>query len=492
MEQTLKIYFTSDVHGYFYPTTYGDLKRKDLGLFSFARDFKKDENTLVIDGGDILQGSAFAYYCRQKSGSPQAIADIMNDCGYDYYTLGNHDFNYGMDYQNAYIEAHHGACVCQNVVDEAGRACHPYVIHTLGNGLRVGIVTDYVNVWERKENLAGICITDPFEAAKEALLHLKKEVDITLCIYHGGFECDLKTGERLQKTTENVGYRICKELDFDILLTGHQHMSVDGQYVHGTYVVQPLENAKEYHYLEAERTKDGLVVRSEKRVADGANAVGALCEKYAAEEERVQSWLDQPIGHLSRALLPGEKAEMALHGSPIADFLNRIQLHFSGTQLSAVGLANEIAGFRSEVSVRDIIATYPYPNTLIVCRISGKQLKQVMERSAEYFAVATDGTVQVAESFLVPKVEHYNYDYYMGAAYEIDPAAPVGNRIKNLTYQGKTVTETDSFTLCLNNYRYSGAGGYEVYTECELVREINTEMVELILEYFKENPYVEV
>ena len=50
MEQTLKIYFTSDVHGYFYPTTYGDLKRKDLGLFSFARDFKKDENTLVIDG----------------------------------------------------------------------------------------------------------------------------------------------------------------------------------------------------------------------------------------------------------------------------------------------------------------------------------------------------------------------------------------------------------------------------------------------------------
>ena len=495
MEQTLKIYFTSDVHGYFYPTPYGDLKRKDLGLFSFARDFKKDENTLVIDGGDILQGSAFAYYCRQKSGSPQAIADIMNDCGYDYYTLGNHDFNYGMDYQNAYIEAHHGACVCQNVVDEAGRACHPYVIHTLGKGLRVGIVgivTDYVNVWERKENLAGICITDPFEAAKEALLHLKKEVDITLCIYHGGFECDLKTGERLQKTTENVGYRICKELDFDILLTGHQHMSVDGQYVHGTYVVQPLENAKEYHYLEAERTKDGLVVRSEKRVADGANAVGALCEKYAAEEERVQSWLDQPIGHLSRALLPGEKAEMALHGSPIADFLNRIQLHFSGTQLSAVGLANEIAGFRSEVSVRDIIATYPYPNTLIVCRISGKQLKQVMERSAEYFAVATDGTVQVAESFLVPKVEHYNYDYYMGAAYEIDPAAPVGNRIKNLTYQGKTVTETDSFTLCLNNYRYSGAGGYEVYTECELVREINTEMVELILEYFKENPYVEV
>ena len=494
-QKKLKIYFTSDVHGYFYPTTYGDMDVKPVGLFGCAADFNKDDETLIIDGGDILQGSAFAYYCRQVANSPEVIADIMNDCGYDYYTLGNHDFNYGLDYQAAYRNRNNGVCVCQNIMDEEGNTLFPWKLHTMKNGLRIGIagiVTDYVNIWEKEENLKGIHITDPFEAAKRALAQMKERTDLTICIYHGGFECDLESGAVLSKTTENVGYRICKELDFDILLTGHQHMSVDGQYVHGTYVVQPLENAKQYHYLEAERTKDGLVVRSEKRVADGANAVGALCEKYAADEERVQSWLDQPIGHLSRALLPGEKAEMALHGSPIADFLNRIQLHFSGAQLSAVGLANEIAGFRSEVSVRDIIATYPYPNTLIVCRISGKQLKQVMERSAEYFAVATDGTVQVAESFLVPKVEHYNYDYYMGAAYEIDPAAPVGNRIKNLTYQGKTVTETDSFTLCLNNYRYSGAGGYEVYTECELVREINTEMVELILEYFKENPYVEV
>ena len=61
-----------------------------------AADFNKDDETLIIDGGDILQGSAFAYYCRQVADSPEVIADIMNDCGYDYYTLGNHDFNYGL------------------------------------------------------------------------------------------------------------------------------------------------------------------------------------------------------------------------------------------------------------------------------------------------------------------------------------------------------------------------------------------------------------
>lgn len=83
---------------------------------------------------------------------------------------------------------------------------------------------------------------------------MKEQTDLTICIYHGGFECDLESGETLSQTTENVGYRICKELDFDILLTGHQHMSVPGRDISGTYTVQPCDNAKEYQYLEVTMT----------------------------------------------------------------------------------------------------------------------------------------------------------------------------------------------------------------------------------------------
>jgi hypothetical protein len=307
----------------------------------------------------------------------------------------------------------------------------------------------------------------------------------------GGFECDLESGETLSQTTENVGYRICKELDFDILLTGHQHMSVPGRDISGTYTVQPCDNAKEYQYLEVTMTDHEKSIRSELRQSDAAKGT-VLADKYRSTENAVQAWLNQPIGHLSRAILPEEKVKMALYGSPIADFLNRIQLHFSGAMLSSVGLANEIAGFRSEVSTRDIIATYPYPNTLVVCEITGKQLKNVMERSAEYFAYDKDGNVCVSDSFLVPKVEHYNYDYYMGVDFEINPKNPVGSRIVGLSRDGKPVLDEDKFTLCLNNYRYSGAGGYDVYTECPLVKEINVEMVELIMDYFHEYPYIEV
>ncbi len=492
----LKIYFTSDVHGYFYPTSYGDMLEKPMGLFACAGGFERDENTLVIDGGDMLQGSALAFYCSQILQSPEKIAEMVNDCGYDYYAIGNHDFNYGLPYQEAFHKAHHGTCLCQNVTDQNGKVLFPYDIRVLPNGLRVGlvgIVTDYVNIWEREENISGICINDPFEAAKQALAELKPQVDVTICVYHGGFERDVKTGAVLSTTTENAAYRICQELDFDVLLTGHQHMSIEGQYCNGTYVVQPVENAREYHFLEI------AVADGEKEITSKRMVPGAVCglgktlqDKYQPLEDLIQEWLDQPLGHLSRALLPDEKVKMALYGSPIADFLNKIQFYFSGAQLSSVGLANEIAGFRKEVSVRDIIATYPYPNTLVVCRINGAQLRAVMERSAEYFDVDEIGNVQVAESFLVPKVEHYNYDYYKGVTYEIVPQNPIGSRIVNLCYEGKPVVDEDSFTLCLNNYRYSGAGGYDIYRECELVKEINIEMVELIMDYFRKNSYVEV
>lgn len=90
-KRKVKIYYTSDVHGYFYPTSYGDREVKPMGLFACASEYKKDDDTLVIDGGDMLQGSAYAYYSRNILGSCEYIAQMVNDCGYDFYTLGNHD-----------------------------------------------------------------------------------------------------------------------------------------------------------------------------------------------------------------------------------------------------------------------------------------------------------------------------------------------------------------------------------------------------------------
>ena len=486
-EKKLTIYFTSDLHGYIYPTDYRSSEEKELGLFKCASRFRKDGNTLIIDGGDILQGSPLGAFCHDTIGSAARFAEMMNRCGYDYVTLGNHDFNYGMPYLDSYLDVLRARCVCENVRrDEAG-VRFPARVHTLENGLRVGIVgivTDYVNIWEKPEHLAGIAITDPIPAAAAALKALKGQADLTVCVYHGGFERDLATGRVLSTTHENVAYRICQDLDFDILLTGHQHMSVPGQTVSGTFVVQPSDKGQEFLRVEASVSGGKKRFSSETIPAHGECRADWLAE-FADMERGAQNWLDQVVGHLKTPMTPDTPLHMAAEGTALADLFNTVQLAASGAQLSVTSLANDAAGLPQTVRRRDILNAYPYTNTLTVLEITGAVLRRAMERSAEYFTRNPDGSLRVSDCFLEPKVEHYNYDYYAGVTYAYDITRPVGERVVELKANGKPVQDTDVFTACLSSYRASGTGGYDCYVGCPVVREIGTEMSDLLLDYFK-------
>ena len=298
-DKKLTVYFTSDLHGYIYPTDYRSRDERDIGLFKCASRFEKDGNTLVIDGGDLLQGSPLGAFCHDTIGDGRAFAGIMNRCGYDYVTLGNHDFNFGTDYLGSYLGNLNARCVCENVSAKNGCApLYPARVHTLENGLRVGIVgivTDYVNIWERPEHIASIRISDPIPAAAAALEKLKSISDVTLCVYHGGFERDLATGRVLSATHENVAYRICQELDFDILLTGHQHMSVPGQTLFGTFVVQPSDRGQEFIRVEAVLSGEEKRITSETVPAHGACRREWL-EEFSEMEHGAQNWLDEVIG----------------------------------------------------------------------------------------------------------------------------------------------------------------------------------------------------
>ena len=74
----------------------------------------------------------------------------------------------------------------------------------------------------------------------------------------------------------------------------------------------------------------------------------------------------------------------------------------------------------------------------------------------------------------------------MGVSYTYDISRPVGRRVTAMTVDGRPVAAGDVFTICLNSYRASGTGGYDCYTGCPVVREIGTEMSDLILDYFKQ------
>ena len=485
MDRKLTIYFTSDIHGYFAPTDYANNCRAASGLANCAANFTHDRNTLIFDGGDTLQGSPFTYWLYSRTEEKSLIpAKLMNLAGCDFFTLGNHDFNYGPTELERYIEAMDARCLCANV--QGLRGVERCAVVTLENGLRVGltgVTSQFVPKWEKPENIKGLTFLDAFETARDVLAELKaQKVDITICLYHGGFENDVDTGRPLSKTLENEGWRMCQELDYDILLTGHQHMPFADKCVNGTFTCQPPDKARQYIRMDV-TVDDGKVMAKSELCPAGDVTPEAFKELLEPLEAETAKFLDTPLGHLDRDLRPSTPLKRALKGSLIANFYNQVQLEASGADISCTCLANTMRGFSENITVRDIVASYVFPNTLKTIMVDRAVLTKALERSADYYAIDENGEVCVSDSFLKPIEAHFNFDFISGIEATIDLHRAPGERVTSIRWHGEELPEDKTLTMCLNNYRASGAGGYEFYADCETVREQPEEISELIIGY---------
>lgn len=491
--KALKIIYTTDTHGYVFPTDYTDNVEKPMGLLSIKDSIDKDHNTLLIDGGDTIQGSPFATFLHDQAKDASIMAKVMDAIGYDFVTLGNHDFNYGAHYLKSYLETLKSTVLCANLhynanSDNVLPLFDDYRIISMPSGITVGlfgIVTDHINIWEKPETISPFIVSDPFQAAKEIVELLKTQVDLVIGIYHGGFEVDLDTGKVLSHTSENIAYQICEKLPIDLLLTGHQHMSIANRTLFGTQIVQASNNATEYAEILITQTEDRQFIyqtnlKPPSLIKDETPIKTAL----VTLEEYVQAWLDEPVGKIDIPLIPDSHLDMAISHPVLANFLNQIQRHVSGADISCTSLANEVSGMRDDMTMRDIISTYVYPNTLVVLEVTGEVLIKALEQSASYFEIK-QGEICVSDAFLKPKIAHYNYDYFSGIHYTIDLTQPIGSRIQEVRYKDQLITSDARFKLVMNNYRASGAGDYDFYRNCPIIAEYAQTTAEMVADFIK-------
>ena len=494
----MHIIFTSDTHGHVYPINYATNCPENAGLFCIAAQISKDGNTLVLDGGDSLQGTPLlSYYLEHKDEYDfNPAAEGFNAMGLDYYTLGNHDFNFGYDAILDFVTAMNATLISANVEDKRNAlGIKKHVIHTLEDGTKVGItgaVTGYVNVWEQKDHLTELVVSDPIEAVKKELEIMKDKCDITVCIYHGGFEEDLSSGELLSDTTENQACKIMRELGFDIVLTGHQHMAVEGISIEGSYGVQPPAKAMKYCEVFADK-KDGAwditsslvpVKEPDAKYAEIAKAHDFMDDLNS----KIQKWLDEPIGCLEKAIDPEPKLEVAIKGSKVAAIFNQVQLEYTGADFSCTSLSNDPLGLKKDITVRDVLGIYQFSNTVEVKEVTKAVIKQALERCAEYFEIDEDGKLKISNIFLQPKIEHYNYDFYAGLEYVLDITKPLGERVTLLRKIDGTELEDDkTYTLVTSNYRATGTGGYACIGNSKTVKSFPDEMPDLLIDYLRRN-----
>lgn len=132
------------------------------------------------------------------------------------------------------------------------------------------------------------------------------------------------------------------------------------------------------------------------------------------------------------------------------------------------------------ITVAQLAQLYPYDNTLRAVRISGAQLRSYLEYSNRYY-LTDPGRVLVPDT----SVAGYNFDVMSGVNYSVDVSKPVGQRIVALTFHGKDVAPTDSFTMALNNYRQTGGGGYAMLAGAPVVYDKQQDIRQLLIDEVK-------
>ncbi|QTD42724.1 bifunctional UDP-sugar hydrolase/5'-nucleotidase [Sporosarcina sp. Te-1] len=498
----ISVLVTSDVHGYIMPTDFSGGMETPLGLGKLATIIEEERSlnpVLLIENGDFIQGSPLTYY-EQSFGTEEenAVIRAANALRYDLAVFGNHEFNFGLPVLNQVVEQSNHPWLAANIKRKDGTYfTKPWVLKEINSVTIaiVGVTTQFVPVWETAENIEGLIFEDAFEAAKREVewLRANHEIDVMIIAYHGGFECDLETGTVQETSRENVGYQICKEINgVDVVITGHQHREI-AQHLFGKAVVQPGTKGVCLGKIELTLDDSGKLVQAAPSLVyvEDTPVNGAIRDLIEPIYTETENWLDQSIGKIEGDMLMSSPFEARLKGHPYVEFINRVQNEVGGTSISCMAIFNDVCrGFHPNVTMRDIVTNYIFPNTLKVLEVKGRHIIEALEQSATYFTLQ-DGVPVVSEKFLKPKAQPFNYDLWSGIDYTIDLRKPEGSRVVEVLYNGKPLQPEKTYEVVMNNYRATGAGNFEYFRDCPVVKDVQTDMTELIADYFVKHKTVQ-
>ncbi|HLT85250.1 MAG TPA: 5'-nucleotidase C-terminal domain-containing protein [Phototrophicaceae bacterium] len=552
----LTLLATTDVHGHVYDWDYfrnqpfpgADADRPDsLGLTRVAtaveevRAAKGAESVVLLDNGDAIQGTPLTYYYGMGAGRQAVLDDELthpmaaafNYLDYDVQTVGNHEYNYGLDLLAAYEEDLDFPLLGANVIDVAtGEPYHePYTLveRTIdGEDVTVGViglVTPGVRIWD-KQHVEGVLeFQDMVTAAEEWVPVVDELADVVVVIAHTGLgNVDNAAYDRdalHEDVTNNIAHFVP---GIDVLVAGHTHQdnpqvvleNVEGDPV---LITQPNYWARSVTETTLNLVPDGEggweVDWSEGRAptavahrgVDNAEDQG-LRDLLAEEHETTVEYVNTPVAE-SVTELPATTSRY--EDTPIIDFINHVQQttveaalegteHADKTVISQASPFSRTAVFpEGQVTIRDIAGLYIYENTLRAVELTGAQLRDYLEYSARYFNQVEEGAEfdpETGTNAVYPDrpdgVPDYNYDVISGLEYYIDISQPVGERIAGLSHpDGTPVADDDVFVMAVNNYRQSGGGAFPHVADAPVVYDELLEIRQLLIDWAQDRGVID-
>ncbi|WP_368505902.1 bifunctional 2',3'-cyclic-nucleotide 2'-phosphodiesterase/3'-nucleotidase [Alkalihalophilus sp. As8PL] len=524
--EKLVIMGTTDIHAYMMPYDYmNDVEDNSFGLakvHTLVEEIRaNNEHTLLLDNGDIIQGSIFgdmlALVDPVGADDPHVIMDAMNLMGYDSATLGNHEFNFGLQYLDETIAKADFPWLSANIYNEDTDQLRydPYTIieqDINGEALQVGVigfVPPQIMTWDRVHLDGEVYVEEIIDSANKYIPQMKEDgADIIVAVAHSGIDPS-------ENASENAAYQLSQIEGIDAMILGHQHnvfpgtdsySNIDGidatnGTVNGVPTVMPGSWGSHLGVIEFDlhHTEVGWEIASAQSEAKSTAEYEPHPEMVALVEDThlaTIEYVNSPVGETANDLNTYFSRVM---DNEVVQLINEAQLdymeqNFEGTQYEEMPMLSAAAPFRAgrggaytsvdagSIAIRDVNDIYVYPNTLHVVKVNGDELNTWLEQSARNF-LQIDPTSSDNQYLINTDFASFDFDTIEGVEYQIDVTKPVGERIVGLTYQGEEVTTDDEFLVATNNYRAGGGGGH--LDNAETILASTDENREVIIDYIR-------
>ncbi|MGH6762895.1 MAG: bifunctional 2',3'-cyclic-nucleotide 2'-phosphodiesterase/3'-nucleotidase [Phyllobacterium sp.] len=486
----LRIIATTDLHVHVYPYDYyADKPNDTMGVARTASLIKgirgEATNSILVDNGDFLQGNPMGDYIAYKRGmdgdSKHPIIKAMNEIGYEFGTLGNHEFNYGLEYLEKVLAGASYPILCANVIkgsladdplkDEL--YLPPYLIkdYTVKDGAGkersvkvgfIGFVPPQITVWDAAHLAGKIETRDIVEAARAWVPKMREEgADVVVALSHSGIASGQTPG------MENASLYLAGVDGIDAIITGHQHLVFPGgndfagvegaDITKGSLQGKPAVMAgfwgSHMGLVDLLLEQDGetwkvadftsgarpIYERIEREVKPLVESSTPVLDAVKDDHEATLAYVRTPVGKTSAPL---QSYFALVADDPSVQIVSQAQIWYirdmlKNTEWKDLPVLSAAAPFKSggrggpdyytdvpagDVAIKNVADLYLYPNTVRAVVINGAQVKEWLEMSAGIFNQVEPGKAD--QPLINTDFPSYNFDIIDGVTYRIDLSKP--------------------------------------------------------------------
>jgi 2',3'-cyclic-nucleotide 2'-phosphodiesterase/3'-nucleotidase len=494
---TIKILETSDVHGSLFPFDYINNRPAESSLsqvYSYVKQerAKKDQNVLLLDNGDILQGQPTVYYSNFIDTTNQNIvSQVFNFMGYDAATVGNHDIEAGPKVYNKMRKELKFPWMAANAVNELDGKPYflPYTTFKK-EGVKIvviGLITPGIPHWLPKVLWPDMRFESMLSTAKYWVDQIKntEKPDIIIGLFHSGHDAKYGDQNPDDLMNENSSQTIAQKVPgFDVILIGHDHAELNKKFLNtngdSVLILDPTSAARfiSEATIRVNIDKKGKIL--------GKKITGKLIDtktlkpdslfmdKFKDYTKNIETFVNRKIADFTEST---STQDSYFGPSSFIDFIHSSQLSISKADISfAAPLSYSTTIKKGPIYVRDMFKLYKFENFLYVMNLTGKEIDSYLEYSYSHwfntmtssddhlikFKVGKDQTLELKKDGKVQlNSNYYNYDSAAGIFYTVDVSKPEGDKVTIISMaDGSPFDLNKTYKIATSSYRGNGGGGH--------------------------------